>query len=268
MTAGSTFGELTAAADRGDHDGVVRLATNILADLPGNDAAHALRARAYLALGHLADAEADAQAAVRLDPDEVRYRELLAETLSATGAHREAAEEYARLARLDPRQAAWTRAEAIERLAAAESEEAVEAARRALRLDPADAAAQLTLTRGLLRIGQATLALEAAERSVALSPNDGTAREALADAQWLAGDEAAALAGYAALARDPDRELAGNAVDKGRSLYRSRAGIGGRLLAAVRPLFAVALRAGRLQLPAPAAVGGGSEPRPPGRGPG
>ncbi|HET9498583.1 MAG TPA: tetratricopeptide repeat protein [Candidatus Limnocylindria bacterium] len=268
MSAGSKFDELTAAADRGDHDAVIRLATAILADQPGNDAARALRARAHLALGHLADAEADAQAAVRLDPDEVRYRELLAETLSASGAHREAAEEFARLARLDPRQAAWAREEATERLAAAESEEAVEAARRALRLDPADTAAQLTLTRGLLRAGQATLALEAAERSVALSSNDGAVREALADAQWLAGDEAAALAGYAALARDSDRELAGKAVDKGRSLYRSRAGVGGRLLAAVPPLFAVALRAGRLRLPAPADVGGGSEPRPPRRGPG
>lgn len=268
MNAGSAFGELTAAADRGEHESVIRLASAILIDQPGNDAAYALRARAHLALGHLADAEADAQAAVRLDPDEVRYRELLAETLSATGAHREAAEEYARLARLDPRQAAWARAEATERLAAAEAEEAVEAARRALRLDPADARAQLTLTRGLLRAGQAALALEAAERSVGLSPGDGAARESLADAQWLAGDEAAALAGYSALARDFGGELADRAVDKGRALYRSRAGLGGRLLAAVRPLFEVALRAGRLRLPARAAAGGGSAPRPPARGPG
>lgn len=268
MSAGPRFGELTAAADRGDHDGVIRLATAVLADLPGNDSAHALRARAHLAKGQVAEAEADAQAAVRLDPDEVRYRELLAETLSAGGAHREAAEEYARLARLDPRQAAWTRSEATERLAAAESEGAVDAARRALRLDPGDTVAQLTLTRGLLRAGLATPALEAAERSVALSPGDGSAREALADAQWLAGDEAAALAGYAALARARDRELAGRAVDKGRALYRSRAGLGGSLLAALRPVFAVALRAGRLRLPAPVAGGGGSEPRPPGRGPG
>jgi tetratricopeptide (TPR) repeat protein len=268
MTAGPAFGELTAAADRGDHDGVIRLATAILADLPGNDAAHALRARAHLALGYLADAEADAQAAVRLDPDEVRYRELLAETLSATGAHREAAEEYGRLARLDPRQAAWIRAEATERLAATESELAVEAARRALRLDPTDAAAQLTLTRALLRAGQATLALEAAERVVALAPEDGAARETLADAQWLAGEETAALAGYAALARTAEDTLADRAVEKARSLYRSRAGFGGRMLAAMRPLFAAALRAGRLRLPAPAggAAGSGPPPSGPGRG--
>jgi predicted Zn-dependent protease len=197
----------------------------------------------------VAEAEADAQAAVRLDPDEVRYRELLAEVLAAAGAHREAAEEYGRLARLDPRQPAWIRAEAAERLAAggAESEEAIAAARQALRLDPGDVAAQVTLARGLLRAGQATPALEAAERAVALAPGDDGAHEALADARWLAGDEPGALAAYAALARR-DGEAASRAVDKARDLYRSRAGFGGRLLAAVRPLFAASLRGGRLRL--------------------
>ena len=198
MTDGGAFAELTAAADRGDHERVISLADAVLADNPGQDAAHELRARALLALGRLAEAEVDAQAAVRLDPDEIRYRELLAEVLAASGAHREAADEYGRLARLDPRQAAWVRAEADERLAAAEADEAVMAARRALRLDPDDAAAQLTLTRGLLRAGQATAALEAAERAMVLSPDDDAARETLADAQWLAGDEVRALAGYAA----------------------------------------------------------------------
>jgi tetratricopeptide (TPR) repeat protein len=262
MTGPPPFDELTAAAARGDHEAVIRLATAVLADSPGQDAAHELRARAELALGRLAEAEADAQAAVRLDPDEVRYRELLADVLSATGAHREAADEYGRLARLDPRQPAWDRAEATERLAAAESAEAVDAARRALRLDPNDVAAQLTLTRGLLRAGQATPALEAAERAVALAPDDGAAREALADARWLAGDEPGALAVYAELARRGG-EAASRAVDKARSLYRSRAGFGGRLLAAVRPLFAAGLRAGRLRLPSTAPGGAGSGPRPP-----
>jgi predicted Zn-dependent protease len=258
---------LTAAAAWGDHEEVVRLATAILADQPGTDIAHELRARAQLALGRVAEAEADAQAAVRLDPDEVRYRELLAEVLAAAGAHREAAEEYGRLARLDPRQPAWIRAEAAERLAAggAESEEAVSAARQALRLDPGDVAAQVTLARGLLRAGQATPALTAAERAVALAPGDPGAGETLADALWLAGDEAAALDAYAGLARGPDRELSRRAVDKARSLYRSRAGLGGRLLAAIGPLFAVALRAGRVRLPRAAAGGGGSGPPPPPR---
>ncbi len=205
MTDGGAFAELTAAADRGDHERVISLADALLAANPGQDAAHELRARALLALGRLAEAEVDAQAAVRLDPDEIRYRELLAEVLAASGAHREAADEYGRLARLDPRQAAWVRAEADERLAAAEADEAVMAARRALRLDPDDAAAQLTLTRGLLRAGQATAALEAAERAMVLSPGDDAARETLADAQWLAGDEPRALAGYAALARGSGR---------------------------------------------------------------
>jgi predicted Zn-dependent protease len=265
---GGAFADLAAAADRGDHPTVIRLADELLAATPGQDAAHELRARAHLALGHLAEAEADAQAAVRLDPDEVRYRELLAQVLAATGAHREAADEYARLARLDPRQAEWIRAEAAERLAATDPEGAVTAARRALRLDPNDGAAQLALARGLLRDGQATQALEAAERSAALTPADPAAREVLADARWLAGDEPGALAAYATLAGETRGPVARGAVDKARRLYRSRAGFGGRLLAAVGPLFAAALRSGRLRLPPPrpadGGAGPGSHPRRPG----
>jgi tetratricopeptide (TPR) repeat protein len=264
MTAAPDFGALSAAAARGDHPAVIRLAGEILAHRPGDDAAYELRARAHLALGRLAEAEADAKSAVRLDPDEVRYRELLAQVLSAAGARREAAEEYARLARLDPRQPEWIRAEAAERLASADAEAAVEAARRALRLDSNDAEAQLALAHGLLRAGQAHPALEAAQRAVAVAPGDPRAREAEADARWLAGDESGALAAYGALAREGVAEMRDAAVDKARALYRSRAGLGGRLLAALRPLFAAALRADRLRLPAPAAASGGSATIPPG----
>jgi tetratricopeptide (TPR) repeat protein len=263
MSGQPLIDELTAAAARGEHEVVIRVATTVLADHPGTDIAHELRARAELALGRVAEAEADAQAAVRLDPDEVRYRELLAEVLAAAGAHREAAEEYARLARLDPRQPAWVRAEAAERLAGAESEEAIAAARQALRLDPGDTAAQVTLARGLLRAGQATAALEAAERAVRLAPGDGDALEALADALWLAGDEAAALAAYAERARGGEPAHARRATNTARSLYRSRAGLGGRLLAAIRPLFAAILRAGRVRLRAGAGGGDESGSRPP-----
>jgi hypothetical protein len=102
---------------------------------------------------------------------------------------------------------------------------------------------------------------------VALSPGDPEAREVEADARWLAGDESGALAAYAALAREEEGGVRGGAVEKARALYRSRAGLGGRLLAALRPLFAAALRADRLRLPAPAAAGGGSASSPPGRRP-
>jgi len=264
MTAAPDFGALSAAAGRGDHPAVIRLAGEILVHRPGDDAAYELRARAHLALGRLDEAEADANAAVRLDPDEIRYRELLAQVLSAAGAHREAADEFARLARQDPRQPEWIRAEAVERLASADAQAAVEAARRALRLDPSDAEAQLALAHGLLRAGQGAPALEAAERAVALAPGDPEAREAEADARWLAGDESGALAAYAALARDGVGGVREGAVDKARALYRSTAGWGGRLLAALRPLFAAALRADRLRLPAPAAASGGSATSPPG----
>lgn len=264
------FGELAAAAARSDHAAVIRIAGEILDERPGDDAAHELRARSLLAVGRLDEAEIEAEAAVRLDPDEVRYRELLADVLSAAGAHREAAGEYARLARLDPRQAAWVRAEATERLDAADTGRAVEAARRALRLDTNDAAAQLALARGLLRAGQAGPGLEAAARAVALAPSDPLARQAEADARWLVGDEVGALLAYAALANEPTDAVRRRAVDRARALYRSRAGFGGRGLAAVEPLFAAALRRGWLRIGRrarePGPVVGGSARRPPGQG--
>ena len=84
------------------YDEVVRLTDAILSATPGNDAAHEYRARALLALGRLDEAERHAQDAVRLDPEEIRYRELLAEVLSREGAHRDAAAEFGRLAHNDP----------------------------------------------------------------------------------------------------------------------------------------------------------------------
>ena len=131
---------------------VLRRTEAILAERPGDDAAHEARARALLALGRLEEAEADAMDAVRLDPDEVRYRELLAEIQSGRGEHADAAAEYARLARRDPRQVAWTVAEAAERIEAAEAGKGVEAARRAVRLDPGNFDAQLALARGLIHL--------------------------------------------------------------------------------------------------------------------
>ena len=98
-------------------------------------------------------AEQHAADAVRLDPDEIRYRELMAQVLAARGAHRDAAVEYGRLARNDPRQRDWLLAEAGERLDAAQAGRAADAARAAVRLDPADAEAQLTLATTLARLG-------------------------------------------------------------------------------------------------------------------
>ena len=86
-----TLDEIRDAHERGDHELVLRLTDALLARRPGDDAAHEYRARAFLALGRADEAERHAADAVRLDPDEIRYRELLAETLAAGGAHREAA---------------------------------------------------------------------------------------------------------------------------------------------------------------------------------
>jgi len=182
--------------------------------------------------------------AVRLDPDEIRYRELLAEIQSRRGEHSDAAAEYARLARNDPRQVAWTLAEAAERLEGADATSGVEAARRALRLEPRNFDAQLTLARGLVRLGAPREALTAAGRAAELRPGDARARESLADALWLAERRADAFH----LLGDLAQELAGadraRVTAKARALYGERAAWLGRLLVAIPPLFARALLRG------------------------
>ena len=241
--------EVIAAALRdGRHEDVLRLTDEVLAATPGNDLAHEYRARALLALDRVDEAERHAQDAVRLDPDEIRYRELLAQVLSRAGAHREAATEFGRLARRDPRQSEWTVAEAEERIGAAQAGMGVEAARRAVRLEPGNGRAQLALAQALARTGDARGAWQAATRAVDLLPGDPDAREALADARWLAGEEASALDDFRALASERSGRDAERVVEKARTLYRSRAGAVGRLVAAVPPLFRLALRSGWLRL--------------------
>jgi tetratricopeptide (TPR) repeat protein len=239
-----TLASVQGALERGDHAEVLRLTDAILAERPGDDAAHELRARALLALGRADEAQRHAADAVRLDPEEIRYRELMAEVLSAEGAHRDAAVEYGRLARNDPRQRAWILAEAGERLDADQAGRAADAARRAVRLDPSDADAQLALARALLRAGDATGALRAAGTAAELRPGDARGHEALADALWLSGRDAAAFAEFRALetsvtGRNRERVLA-----KARALYRQRGGWLGRALVAVPGLFGLAFRRG------------------------
>jgi predicted Zn-dependent protease len=236
------------ALDRGDHTAVLKLTDEILASRPGDDAAHELRARSLLALGRVDEAERHVTDAVRLDPDEIRYRELLAQVLAANGAHRDAAVEYGRLARNDPRQRDWVLAEAGELLSAAEADDAVDAARRAVRLDAADPAAQLALARALTRVGEAHGALAAATIASQLLPDDARARETLADARWLTQQDAAAFAMFRALAGSltgADRE---RVIAKARALYRQHAGTVGRLLASWPWLFRLALQAGWISI--------------------
>ncbi|HEX2193412.1 MAG TPA: tetratricopeptide repeat protein [Candidatus Limnocylindria bacterium] len=237
-----------AALDRADHEEVLRLTDAILAERPGDDAAHELRARALLALGRTDEAQQHAADAVRLDPDEVRYRELMAEVLSAEGAHREAATEYARLARGDPRQRAWTLAEAGERLDADEAARAADAARRAVRLNPSDFDAQLALARALLRTGEPGGALRAAATAAELQPEDAQAREALADAEWLSNRDAAAFAQFRRLAQELSGASRDRVVAKARALYAQHAGLGGRIVLAIPGLFEAALERGWLNV--------------------
>lgn len=243
------FGEIAAALAGGDHERVLSLTDVVLAERPGDDAAHELRARALMALRRLDEAEAHAADAVRLDPDEIRYRELLADVLSLRGAHRDAAAEYGRLARNDPRQAAWTVAEARERLGAAQPEMSVEAAQRAVKLDPRNAQAQLALSRALARVGEARGALQAATLAAELLPGDAAARETLADASWLADRDGAAFAGYRSLARELGGEDRERVTRKARTLFRQRAGRVGKGLASIGPVFGLAFRNGWIAIP-------------------
>jgi tetratricopeptide (TPR) repeat protein len=240
--------DLGAANERGDHAAVIAATTTRLAERPGDDAAHAERARALLALGRLDEAEQDAADAVRLDPDEIRYRELLAEIRSRRGEHADAAAEYARLARNDPGQVAWTVAEAAERLESADAASGVEAARRALRLEPRNFDAQLTLARGLVRLGAPGDALNAAGRAAELRPGDAAAREALADALWLAERRGDAFHILRELARELDDADRARVTAKARAVYGERASWLGRLLVAIPPIFAAAFRRGWVEL--------------------
>lgn len=241
---GTALDEIRAAFDRGDHELVLRMTDAILVRRPGDDAAHEFRARAFLALGRVDEAETHAAHAIRLDPDEIRYRELMAQVLSAEGAHRDAAAEYGRLARNDPGQSAWTIAEAEERLGAAQPGMGVEAARRAVRLAPQNGRAQLALAQALARTGDARGAFQAATLATDLLPGDPAAREALADAHWLAGEDVAAFAEFRALVSELDREGRSRVLRKARTLYRQHAGLGGRILAAVPALFDAAFARG------------------------
>jgi len=240
----TSLDEIRAASERGDHELVLRLTDAVLARRPGDDAAHEYRARAFLALGRSEEAETEAAHAIRLDPEEIRYRELMAQVLSAEGAHRDAAAEYGRLARNDPRQTAWTIAEAEERLGAAQPGMGVEAARRAVRLAPANGRAQLALAQALARTGDTRGAFQAASLATELLPGDPAAREALADAHWLAGEESAAFAEFRALASELDADGRARVTRKARTLYRRSAGWAGRLLASVPAAFAVVFRRG------------------------
>jgi tetratricopeptide (TPR) repeat protein len=244
MAGPRSVAEVEAALTRGDHQAVLEATSVQLAAQPGDDAAHELRARALLALGRTDEAERHASDAVRLDPDEIRYRELLAEVLAAGGAHREAADEFRRLSRNDPRQGDWTLAEARERLGAAQPGMGVEAARRAVRLDPRNAGAQLALSRGLARVGDARGALAAASIAADLLPGDSAAREALADARWLAHHDRAAFHEYRALAAELGSGDRRRVTAKARTLYRQRAGAVGRALARSGPLWELAFRNG------------------------
>jgi predicted Zn-dependent protease len=243
-----TLADAAGALERGEADRVLELTEALLADRPGDDAAHEYRARALLSLGRLQEAERHAKDAVRLDPEEIRYRELLAQVLSREGAHRDAADEFGRLARNDPRQAGWTIAEAEERLGAAQPAMSVEAARRAVAVDPNRAEAQLALAQALVRTGDARGAVMAASRAATLRPDDRSARETLADARWLADDDAAAFGAFAALAREMEGSDRRRVVAKARALYRQHAGPVGRAVAALAPAFEFALTRGWLRV--------------------
>ena len=124
----------------------------------------------------------------------------------------------------------------------------VEAARRAVRLAPSNGRAQLALARALARTGDVRGAIQAATLANELLPGDLAAREALADARWLADDDAAAFAEYQALAGELSAGGRRRVLDKARRLYRQRSGWSGRAVAAIGPIFDLAFGRGWLRV--------------------
>jgi cytochrome c-type biogenesis protein CcmH/NrfG len=116
-----------------------------------------------------------------------------------------------------------------------------------VRLDPRNGQAQLALAQGLARTGDARGAFGAATRAVELLPGDPSAREALADAHWLADQDATAFAEFRALADELDGADRDRILGKARTLYRQQAGWLGKLVAGIAPLFAFAFARGWLR---------------------
>jgi hypothetical protein len=117
-----------------------------------------------------------------------------------------------------------------------------------VRLAPRNGRAQLALSQALARTGDTRGAFQAATLATELLPGDAAAREALADAHWLADEDAAAFDEFRALAEElagADRE---RVLAKARRLWRQHAGWAGRLLGAIDPLFRLAFRRGWLRI--------------------
>jgi hypothetical protein len=90
--------------------------------------------------------------------------------------------------------------------------------------------------------------MRAAVLATELLPGDPAAREALADARWLADDDAAAFSEFQSLASSLAGADRSRVTAKARALYRQHAGWLGRLLAGIGPAFALALARGWLSV--------------------
>ena len=98
------------------------------------------------------------------------------------------------------------------------------------------------------RTGDARGAFQAATRATELLHGDTAAREALADAHWLADEDAAAFAEFRALAGEVGGVDRHRVIAKARALYRQHAGWAGRLVAAIGPAFDLAFSRGWLHV--------------------
>ena len=74
------------------------------------------------------------------------------------------------------------------------------------------------------------------------------AREALADARWLTNEDAAAFSEYRALAGELGGDDRRRVLKKARTLHEQRAGLLGRLLARIAPLWELGFRLGWIRV--------------------
>ena len=125
----------------------------------------------------------------------------------------------------------------------------VEAARRAVQLDPRNGQAQLALAQALTRTGDARGAFQAAAPGGrAAARRSGSARGARGRPLAASGRRRQPSQEFRALANEVQGADRDRVVSKARTLYRRRAGLLGRLIAGIGPLFELAFGNGWLGL--------------------
>jgi tetratricopeptide (TPR) repeat protein len=174
---------LNVSADRyyarGDHSGAVRELTMALALDPGNVNVHNSLGVCYGESGHLEKAQAEFEAAVRLDAREAMAVFNLGQVAWQRGERNQALERFRSAQRLDPQRFEVPLAIGRLHLEGAAPELARDFLEQACALNDQSALAQRVLGECYERLGMKELAVSAYRRAVRLRPNDAESLSAL-----------------------------------------------------------------------------------------